>query len=64
MLFHAEADDDMFSNLICILIQSVYADTLCTITSNTDDEDEIQSIFQLCNRILGKRKHEDKTMIL
>ncbi len=64
MLFHAEADEDMFSNLICILIQSVYADTLCTITSNTDDEDEIQSIFQLWNKILGQKTNEDQTMIL
>jgi hypothetical protein len=54
----------MFSNLICILIQSVYADTLCTITSNTDDEDEIQSMFQLWNKILGKKTNEEKTMIL
>ncbi len=64
MLFHAEANDDKSSKIISILIQSVYTDTLCTITSNTDDEDEIQSIFQLCHRILGKKKHEDKTMIL
>jgi hypothetical protein len=64
MLFHAEADDDLFLHIISILTQLVYADTLCTITSNTDDKDEIQRVFQLCNKILGKKTNEEKTMIL
>jgi hypothetical protein len=55
MFFRAEANDDMFLDIIFILIQKVYADTLCAITSNTENEDEMQSVFQLCNRILDEK---------